>query len=145
MLKQCLTAPARQCGRKCWKRHVAESLLNLAIVFRCMSTANSADCGSCEVSVCSQCSCPAGTYSSAGGPDGTGHLPCTPCPAGTFAREYKWTKSFDGECDGLELRMYNGGDTLNPGTSKVKKVSACARACLAKRTPTSGTWVRTFA
>ena len=48
-----------------------------------------------------------------------------------------WTKIFDGECTGDEIRMYNG-DGDNSGSDYVEK---CAEACLnTTRTPLSNNW-----
>ena len=50
----------------------------------------------------------------------------------------KYHKAFDGECDGPEIRMYDGnGD--NDGT-EAERVKKCAEACHTYKTPLSGSW-----
>jgi hypothetical protein len=51
-----------------------------------------------------------------------------------------WSKIFDGECGGGEIRMYEDS-TDNPGTDEASRAKACADACLAKKNPLSGSWV----
>ena len=46
----------------------------------------------------------------------------------------KFRTAFDGECGGKELRMYENSSD-NPGTTRIGKTEACAKACLDKKTP----------
>ena len=84
------------------------------------------------------------TKKSSGGPDATGHVACDTCPAGSYSREYTWDMvNGGGDCQGPEIRVYEGAD--NPGNSDAQKLSACARACLAKKDPLNDvSWVSLF-
>jgi hypothetical protein len=125
---------------------ITRNWLLVALLSLHVGAANGDDCGSCEKAFCGQCTCLAGTFATAGGPDGTGHVTCDECPAGSYAREYTWDMVFQGECTGTELRMYDGGDSGdNPGTNNLRRVTACARACLAKKEPNNNvSWVSLF-
>merc|ERR1711871_1335913 len=47
-------------------------------------------------------------------------------------------RAFDGECDGPEIRMYEGnGD--NPG-SEIDRIRRCSSACQNQKPPLSGSW-----
>ena len=65
---------------------------------------------------------------------------CTSCPIGKFAPAGTfWTKIFDGECGGAEIRMYEN-DADNPGNTLETRNEACATACLTKKAALSGSW-----
>lgn len=65
---------------------------------------------------------------------------CTSCPIGKFAPAGTfWTKIFDGECGGAEIRMYES-DADNPGNTLETRNEACATACLTKKAALSGSW-----
>ena len=119
------------------------STLRWCVLVLCIGSVISADCGACPIAQCTLCSCPLGTYGPAGGPDGTGNVACTSCPAGKYAKEYSWTLRGVFEClDDPEIRMYEGSSD-NPGTDNDSIIAACARACLAQKNPLNGvSWVR---
>ena len=59
-----------------------------------------------------------------------------------YQRTLGWTKMRDGECtQGLEIIMYEGKSD-NPGTDAVSRAKECAKACISKKSPSSGsqTW-----
>jgi len=62
-------------------------------------------------------------------------VPVTPVPSPPSGKYYK---VFDGECDGKEIRMFNGnGD--NDGSSAAR-AALCAQACQVKARPVAGSW-----
>ena len=58
---------------------------------------------------------------------------------GESLQNIQYVKIFDQECDGAEIRMYEGRDD-NPGWNFETRTRACATACTTKKTPLSGSW-----
>ena len=84
-------------------------------------------------------SCPSGRYNDDDATNDSLHSSvssCSCCEAGTYYNAILGFNIVEGahDCDGVELRMYEGnGD--NPGSTHEEKLQACFEACRDKRTP----------